>query len=76
MGFAGFLATGLFVITGSEASLKAARTRVLGTLFGGLVVMRLIKAVSHWLAVGIGYILVKQSNGWHLFGLMLGCRTC
>ena len=56
VGFAGFLATGLFVIAGSEASLKAARTRVLGTLFGGLV--------------------VKLSNGWHLFGLMLGCRTC
>lgn len=81
VGFAGFLATGLFVVAGPEAtridafyvvygvarsllptpeaSLKAARARVVGTLFGGLVVMMLIKAVSNWLAVGIGYVLVK-----------------
>lgn len=81
VGFAGFLATGLFLLAGPEAtridafylvygvarsllptpeaSLKAARARVVGTLFGGLVVMMLIQALSNWLAVGIGYVLVK-----------------
>ena len=81
VGFAGFLATGLFVLAGPdasridafyvvygvarsllptpEASLKAARARVIGTVFGGLVVVVLLQAVSNWLAVGVGYALIK-----------------
>lgn len=81
VGFAGFLATGLYLTAGDEAlrvdafylvygvarsllptpeaSLKAARARVVGTVFGGFVVAMLIKAVSNWPAVGIGYVLVK-----------------
>jgi hypothetical protein len=81
VGFAGFLATGLYLSAGDaalridgfyvvygvarsllptpEASLKAAKARIVGTVFGGLVVVMLIKAVSNWLAVGIGYVLVK-----------------
>ncbi len=81
VGFAGFLAGGLFLFAGSnatridafylaygvarsllptpEASLKAARARVLGTVFGGLVVVLLMQSLNNWLAVGIGYVLIK-----------------
>ena len=40
-----------------EASLKAARARVVGTLFGGLVMMMLIQAVSN--SRGHRHVLVK-----------------
>ena len=81
VGFAGFLAGGLFLFAGTdatrvdafylaygvarsllptpEASLKAARARVIGTVFGGFVVVLLLQSVSNWLAVGIGYVLIK-----------------
>lgn len=81
VGFAGFLAAGLLLFAGEnatridafylvygvarsllptpEASMKAARARVIGTVFGGVVVALLMQSVSNWLAVGMGYILIK-----------------
>ena len=81
VGFAGFLAAGLLLVAGEdatridafylvygvarsllptpEASRQAARARVVGTVFGGVVVALLMQSVSNWLAVGVGYILIK-----------------
>ena len=43
----------------AEASLAAARARVVGTIFGGVVVSLLTLVLSNWLGVGIGYVLIQ-----------------
>ena len=43
----------------AEASLAAARARVVGTVFGGVVVALLTLVLSNWVGVGIGYVLIQ-----------------
>ena len=42
-----------------EVSFAAARDRIVGTIFGGVIVALLILVLKSWLAVGIGYILIQ-----------------
>ncbi len=42
-----------------EASREAAWARIVGTVFGGAVVVLLIQALHNWLAIGIGYVLIQ-----------------
>jgi uncharacterized membrane protein YgaE (UPF0421/DUF939 family) len=87
VGFAGFLAAGIYELVGSdvnsidgfylvygaarsllptpEASWAAAQARVVGTVFGGVVVTLLMLVLDNWLAVGVGYVLI-QLLGWRL----------
>jgi uncharacterized membrane protein YgaE (UPF0421/DUF939 family) len=81
VGFAGFLATGLYTLFGNsagslngfyvvygvarsllptpEASLASAKSRVVGTVFGGVVVALLILVLNNWVAIGIGYVVIQ-----------------
>ena len=81
VGFAGFLAAGVYELAGPdvnsidgfylvygaarsllptpEASWAAARARIMGTLFGGVVVTLLMLALNNWLAAGVGYVLIQ-----------------
>ncbi|MFM7675683.1 MAG: FUSC family protein [Synechococcus sp.] len=83
-GFAGFVATALYLWAGPdavaqdgfylvygavrsllpsrEASLQAARARLLGSAFGGVVVFLVMLALRNWLAMGVAYVLI------HLIG--------
>jgi hypothetical protein len=42
-----------------EASREAAWARMVGTVFGGAVVVLLTQALHNWLAIGIGYVLIQ-----------------
>ena len=62
----------------AEASLAAARARVVGTVFGGVVVALLTLVLSNWLAVGIGYVLIQLGGrrlGLNQATLMNACIT-
>lgn len=87
VGFAGFLAAGVYELAGPhvnsidgfylvygaarsllptpEASRAAAQARVVGTIFGGVVVTLLMVVLNNWLAAGVGYVLI-QLIGRHL----------
>lgn len=43
-----------------EASRAAAWARIVGTVFGGAVVVLLTQALHNWLAIGIGYVLIQR----------------
>ena len=47
-----------------EASRKAASSRLIGTVFGGVVAFLLLLVFQHWLAIGIGYIIIKLISRW------------
>jgi hypothetical protein len=81
VGFAGFLATGVYAFAGPdssgldsfyvvygaarsllptpEASMASAQARVVGTIFGGVVVALLILVLNNWIAIGIGYVIIQ-----------------
>ena len=42
-----------------EASREAAWARIVGTVFGGAVVVLLTQALHNWLAIGVGYVLIQ-----------------
>ncbi len=42
-----------------EASREAAWARIVGTVFGGAVVVLLTQALNNWLAIGVGYVLIQ-----------------
>jgi len=42
-----------------EASMAAAQARVVGTIFGGVVVALLMLVLNNWIAIGIGYVIIQ-----------------
>lgn len=42
-----------------EASRAAAWARIVGTVFGGAVVVLLTQVLHNWLAIGVGYVLIQ-----------------
>jgi len=81
VGFAGFLATGVYVLTGPdagafdgfyvvsgvarsllptpEASMASAQARLVGTVFGGVVVALLMLVLKNGIAIGLGYVIIQ-----------------
>ena len=47
-----------------DQSLQAARARLTGTLFGGVIVVLVMQIGASWMAAGIGYVLIRLVGQW------------